>query len=241
MNSRIKLSARTALTGSQKRVVPLVAVIMILFFLFSFCNAVINRFGSGLNSDFLTVFAIISLLLAVTAIAPLRLFLQIRFLLLAKGKINLSKPEIGFSGALKACELSLRLFFIKLFWLLVFEFIPVTVILTLFVFKVESSISLKAAYAVLTGTLILAVTGFAFYAVFVQRYSKSMFFLACYKDFTAADAIRESVRKTKERCAEILAFKLSFLPWFLLCIGIFPALYVIPYYKQSVTCRFLSR
>lgn len=241
MNSRIKLSARAALSGAQKKVVPLVAAMIILTLLFSFCNALINGLVTGLNAGFLTVFSIISLLLAVLAIAPLRLFLQVRFLLLAKGKGNVSKPDIGFSGALKACELSLRLFFIKLFWFSAFEIVPVSAILLFFAYGAENSISLKAACAVLAGAGILFVAGFFFYLIYVQRYSKSLFFLACYKDFTAADAIKESVRKTNDRCAEILVFKLSFLPWFLLCIGILPALYVIPYYKQSVTCRFLSR
>lgn len=241
MNSRIKISARAALTGYQRKIVPLVTAILFLFFLFSFCNAVINELNTGLSRDFLTVFAIASLLLSVIAIAPLRLFLQIRFLLLARGRANASKPDIGFSGALKACELSLRLFFVKLFWFLFFEFVPITAVSVFFVLGAGNEVSLKAAYAVLAGLFILTVTGLVFYSVFVQRYSKSMFFLACYKDFTAADAIRESIRKTKGRCAEILAFKLSFVPWFLLCIGILPALYVIPYYKQSVTCRFLSR
>ena len=66
-------------------------------------------------------------------------------------------------------------------------------------------------------------------------------FLACYKDFTPGDAIRESVRKTKGNVVDIFFFKLGFLPWFLLCPLVFPIFYVVPYYKQSVTCFFLRR
>ena len=49
-----------------------------------------------------------------------------------------------------------------------------------------------------------------------------------------------SVKRCREELTELFLFKLSFLPWLLLCAAILPTLYVIPYYKQSVTCRFLG-
>ena len=61
----------------------------------------------------------------------------------------------------------------------------------------------------------------------------------------AADKLTQKLRATapkrKGKYADILFFKLGFAPWFLLCILVFPAFYVIPYYKQSITCFFLSR
>ncbi len=150
-------------------------------------------------------------------------------------------PAISYSDMLKACELNVKLFLLKFFWLAVFESLPLASTLIFISFGKRNVLSLRAAYAVFTGIICLAVIGIFFYFVAVQRYSKSWFFLAGYGDFTAAEAIKESIRKTQEKHLEIFFFKLSFAPWLLLCIGILPALFVVPYYKQSVTCYFLSR
>ena len=78
MNSRIKLSARAALTGSQIRVVPLVAAIMTLVLFFSFFNAALNRLPLHLKREYLMIFAAVSLVAFVAAVSPLRLLLQMQ-------------------------------------------------------------------------------------------------------------------------------------------------------------------
>lgn len=241
MNSRIKLSAKAAMCGTYVKILPLLGVTMLIFMLFSVINAAFDRYLSAVGNGILASAAIITLPAAVAALSPLCLLMQIKYICFARRTRTCGKPQIGLQGALKACDLCVRLFLIKLFWFAVFEVIPVFSAL-LFAFQIKSvSVSLKAAYAVATGLSLLAAAGFIFWLIFIQRYSKSMFYLACYKDFNAADAINESVRKSKNRMTEIFLFKLSFAPWLLLCIFILPAFYVIPYYKQSVTCLFLSR
>ena len=237
MNSRIKLSARAAMCGSYMSVVPAVAAIIFLLLAFSVCNAALNYFFSD-ETALLAAFAACSLPVSIAAISPLRLRLQMKFLMLARGRARFGKPEITFADTLKACELSVRLFLLRLLWFAVYEAVPAACGAFFIAYTRYNAVSLRAAYAVLTG---LALAGMIFYSVFIQRYSESWFFLACYKDFSAGDAIRESARKTRGRLAEIFFFKLSFVPWFLLCIAILPAFYVIPYYKQSVTCFYLSR
>lgn len=239
MNARIKLSARAALTGSHKRVVPAVAAMIILFFLFSFCNGVVNYFQ--IDSRILLAVSAVSLVLTALIISPLRLWLEKSLLLLASNVKNFRGGGIGFWGAVKSCGLSLCLFGLKLFWLTVFEAIPILSALILVLQLKKEPISLRAACAFAAGIGVLAVIGLGFWFLFIQRYSKAMFYLACYRDFSVTDALNESVKRTKGRLGEILFFKLGFLPWFVLCIGILPALYVIPYYKQSLTCLFLSK
>lgn len=241
MNSRIKLSARNALCGSYSEIVPAVAAIILLRLTFSVVNAVLNRFTADISPLFLCIAALFSLLAAVTAISPLRLNLQIKHLFLAQGISSFRKPQLGFSDTVKACDLCIRLFFIKAFMLAVFEAVPVCIFSVYLYYNKHNPVSLNAACAVLWGTVILAAAGLFFWVLFIQRYSKAFFYLACYKDFSPDDAIRESVRKTQGKSSEIFLFKASFLPWFLLCAGILPALYVLPYYKQSVTCFYLSR
>lgn len=241
MNARIKLSAKAALTGSQLKIIPSVAAVMILLVFFSLCNSALNFLPVSFEDYFLIIFPAMSLLLAIAAISPLRLRLQIKHLLLARGINPSQRIDMGISGMLKACEMCVCLFFIKLFWFAVFEAIPISASAFFVIYNAKKAVSLRAAFIFFSGMLILALAGFGFYLLFTQRYSKSMFYLACYKDFTVSEAISESVKRTKGKLADILFFKIGFAPWFLLCVLIFPAFYVIPYYKQSVTCLFLSR
>lgn len=238
MNARIKLSAKAALTGSQPKIAPTLAIILILAVFFSLCNSAANFIPFSFGRYFSVIFPALTLIVSIAALSPLRLRLQIKHLLLARGIKPSQGINMGFYDAMKACEMSICLFFIKLFWLAVFEAVPVTATV---IFIMRGTVSLRAAFVFFSGMLILALAGFGFYLLFTQRYSKSWFYLACYKDFSVSDAIAESIKRTKGKYADILFFKLGFAPWFLLCILIFPAFYVIPYYKQSITCLFLSR
>ena len=188
----------------------------------------------------LIVFSLLTLFLFVFSVSPIRLLLEIRHLLLAKRIKPMRRINMGASGVLKSCALCAYTFFLKLFWFTVFEFVPFCGMVVFTVYAENRAVSLKAVYAVLAGVAVLAVVGFFFWLVFIQRYSKSMFYLACYKDLTALEAIGESVRKTRGRLGKIFLFKFSFAPWLLLCAAVVPALFVIPYYKQSVTCWFLN-
>lgn len=240
MNARIKLSARAALTGSQLKIAALVTAAMVLIFVFSLCNAAINTFWQTEGKLFPIVFSAASLLIFVAAVSPLRLLLEIKHLLLAKRIKPMRRINMGVSGAVRACVLCVYTFFLKLFWFAVFEFVPLCGVFAFAAYAENRAISLKAAYAVFAGIAVLAIIGLFFWLVFVQRYSKSMFYLACYKDLTAAEVIGESIRKTRGRLGEIFIFKFSFVPWLLLCAAVVPALFVIPYYKQSITCYFLN-
>ena len=101
-------------------------------------------------------------------------------------------------------------------------------------------VSLKASAALLIGSAALTAAGLLFWGIAVQRYARAGFYLAAYGDISPVQAISMSVKRCREELTELFLFKLSFLPWLLLCAAILPALYVIPYYKQSVTCRFLG-
>ncbi len=238
MNSKIKLSARNAISGSYFKVVPYIAAIILIYIVFSACNAAVNRCFPFADKGLLAAVAALTLPVFVAVVAPLRLKLQLKFLLLARGRYSYYKTQTGF---LKACELSIRLFFVRLFWGAVFEGAPFIGSVFFVWYISRNTLSLRAAYSVAAGIFVLAAVGFVFYLVFIQRYSKSWFYLASYGDFSASDAINESVRKTQGKLLETFIFKLGFLPWFLLCVAVIPAFFVVPYYKQSVTCFYLSR
>ncbi len=238
MYSRLKLSARLALSGAYLKVLPLLTLIIFAVFTFSLCNPAANRFVN--IKYFSIVFSVVSLVLFVFITSPVRLRLETKHFMLARGMKN-QKVKTGFSGFIKSLTFYPLLFCLKALWFAVFEAIPVSCAIMLYLYLSEKSLSAKAAATFLICIAVIAVAGLGFYFVIIQRYSKAAFYLVCYEDFSALDAIEESVRKTRGHLCEILFFKLGFLPWFLLCIGIVPMLFVIPYYKQSLALYFINR
>lgn len=235
MYSRFKLSARLALSGSYLKILPVLTFIIFNVFIFSFINPAFDRF---VDIKYISaVFSVVTLILCVFITSPARLHLEAKHYMLARGMKNM-KMKKGFGKSLLFYPI---VFCLKLFWLAVFEAVPVSGAVMLYFYLSEKSLSAKATVTFLICISVLTVAGIGFYSVFIQRYSKSAFYLACYEDFSVFDAIGESVRKTRGSLCEILFFKLGFLPWFLLCIGIVPMLFVIPYYKQSLTLYFLNK
>ena len=165
------------------------------------------------------------------------LYLEIKHLSLAKRCKIIGR--MGLRYAVKSCGMSALLMILRLFWFVVFESVPIVSALSFVSYISARPLSLRAVCVISAGILLLAVMGIFFYFSAVQRYSRAMFYLACYKELSVTDAIKESVRKTMGKQGKTLMFKLSFMPWFLLCVGIAPAFFVIPYYKQSIICRFL--
>lgn len=237
MNARVKLSARQALLGESLTVLPTLALIMILTVIFSVGTAAVGLLpGDATLAQALT--ALLTMPAALLTIAPLRLRLQQKHIILALGSRD--GRELNFIDGLNACVMYLALFALKLLWLLLFEAIPAA-FFTVFALRIaRQPVSLKASAALLIGSAALAAAGLLFWGIAVQRYARAGFYLAAYGDISPVQAISMSVRRCCEEVTELFLFKLSFLPWLLLCAAILPALYVIPYYKQSVTCRFLG-
>lgn len=238
MNSRIKLNARAALNGSYLKVIPALTAIMFLTLVFSVCNAVFNFFFDDANAVLTVLFSALSLAVFIAVISPLRLNLEAKHFMLAVRNVRVKKA--GFREFLRSCVMTALLFIFKAFHLLVYEFIPLAASAIFGFYLSQRAVSVRASAVVFAGISAAFLIGIFFYFLSVQRYSKAMFFLVSYENLSAVDAIKESVRKTRGKCGEILRFKLGFLPWFLLCIAVVPALFVIPYYKQSITCRFLN-
>ncbi len=161
--------------------------------------------------------------------------MQVQMILLLSGT---KKIKIGFAEYLRNIRLSLCLFALKTAELIAFEFIPVTTVLILFLRIRERAVSRIFCIIILSGAAVLAVFGAIFYALSVQKYSKALFLLAAYPALSVRDCIRLSAATGEKRAAEMLRFKLGFLPWWLACAAIFPLLFVVPYYKQSLTCFF---
>ena len=216
------------------KILPDLTVMIFVVFVFSVCNFVLNTVVDNKHFIFIPT---VSLLIFVFVISPLRFRMESKHFMFARGLKNL-KIKTDF---LKSLVFYPAVFCLKTFWFAVFEAVPITGAVALCFYLTQKSMSAKATVVLVICIAILGIIGIGFYSVFVQRYSQAAFYLVCYKDFSVFDAIRESVRKTRNNLADILLFKISFLPWFLLSAAIVPMLFVVPYYKQSLTLYFINK
>ena len=123
LNARIKLSARTVLTGYQGRVVPTVAVMITVFSVFALCGVILNKLN--INNAVLFAISVMILVLSAVSLSALNLSVQKRMLMLASNVRIFKGKGIGVSGVFKSVALNIILFGIKFFWLGVFEILPV--------------------------------------------------------------------------------------------------------------------
>ncbi len=169
----------------------------------------------------------------IKACANHRLQVQM-ILLLANG----GKPHIGFYEYASNVLLTLCLSALRILELIAFEAVPVCIVAAL-LFSIKRS-ALSAAFFIimLGGAAVTAVLGLIFYGFSVQKYAKAPFLFAAYPSLSIRECIRLSAESGEKKAADLLRFKLGFLLWLPACIAIFPLLYVVPYYKQSLTCWF---
>ena len=72
-----------------------------------------------------------------------------------------------------------------------------------------------------------------FACIFALRYSLTDMLICEKYSLSVSEAFRRSVRYTKGHIWEIILFYLSFVPWMISCVFIFPAFYVVPYFSMS--------
>lgn len=231
MNKLIRIRAKEALKSKKRCVSSVVFSFLALAAgVFAVRLAVINGktpyvIASGIGLS--------ALYFIIKSCANYRLQAQM-ILLLANG----GKPRIKLAEYAKNMRLAICLFLLKTAELLAFEAIPVCIVAALF-FSVKTSAQ-SAAFCIimLTCAAVTAISGLIFFSFSVQKYAKAPFLLAAYPSLPVKDCIKLSIEKGEKKAAELLRFKLGFLPWALACVAIFPLLYVVPYYKQSLTCWF---
>jgi len=88
-------------------------------------------------------------------------------------------------------------------------------------------------FTVVAAGAVLTLLGLFFGSAALQRYFLAPFLLARYPALQPREALRKSIVIMDEHCLQALLFKLSFSPWFLLCLLVFPVFYVWPYYQQA--------
>ena len=80
---------------------------------------------------------------------------------------------------------------------------------------------------------VFLITGLLFFLVVTRRYLLAFYLFDESDKATASAVIRESERVMDGQMGRAAAFALSFAPWILSCVFLFPIFYVYPYYQQA--------
>ncbi len=168
-----------------------------------------------------------------------KLYIQVKLIRSAKGLII--KEKLKFLYFCRFCLLRLLLFLHKIKELVIYESLPLALSVLFVSYLYYHPVSLNAFYAVTAGIILLFASGAFFFVLSLQKYARAEFLLAAYPSLSVTDAVKLSRMRPNGEDRKIALFKLSFLPWFIACIFILPLPFVILYYKQSITCYFMSR
>lgn len=241
LNERIKLNARYKLLGGRRTaaLLLLLTVTGTVFFAVTPCTLRLLAF-SFFNGEYgkLTgaVCACALLLFSLLFMSPLSETVCAFFTLRARGE----RGDIfgWFRGRLLFKSIGLRLaaFGIKTGLFCLWMLIPALLGTGLHFLILTSSPDRRLAGAVFAAVIASAAVGFVFFLVSAQSIVCAPYLMAANPELSPAGAINLSRKKTAGSRHRVLAFRLSFLPWFLLCFAGFPAFYVIPYYRQSLAC-----
>ncbi len=133
----------------------------------------------------------------------------------------------------KAFRLYSSLFFIKLLWTILM-LLPGTIVIFSFCYLAyDTGLEFNLFACGIIGGVVLSLLGLIFRFIILQRYFMAQYFFVSDPKIKINQAIRKSCEVMNGKLKKTALFKLSFIPWILLCVGIFPLLYVWPYYRQS--------
>ena len=192
---------------------------------------------SKLLSPAVNAAACILLTIAVSAlIAPLRQGMKRYFLLGALGqKRRAAECTARFRGkrAFSALRLHIALAALNLV-LWIFFLLPSAALAAGGIYMLLSSnVGILTIAAVLTGSILMLISGCIFCSGARQAWSAAEYILAADPDVSIKQALRQSRDIMRGHCRAFARFKAGFALWFLSCVLILPAFFVVPYYGQS--------
>lgn len=136
-------------------------------------------------------------------------------------------------NSLRAFRFKALMFIIKGIWAIVF-FLPAAILVwSIYYLSGTGGLELYLFISLTGGTVLLTISGMIFYFIAMQKYFIAEYLYSSNPRLGAWTAVKQSKNLLDGHIYEIVRFKLSFLPWFLCCIFIIPAVYFIPYYKES--------
>ena len=181
-------------------------------------------------------------LLSYLALVPFNYGRDIWFYENAKKNKQSLKKLFGFYGVKRvsgAVRISVSVQLRKFIATVVF-LIPSLAIGGYLLFALREGVGEMMMLALSVSFFVLFVSGLFFSYVYTQKYFLAQFLFYENQSCRVKDIISLSGKIMEKKCFDTAVFKLSFFPWFLLCLLVFPAVYVYPYYKLSLSYKVLS-
>lgn len=253
VRSKVKTNARRVLGQYYIKALIIVLILVCVLFLFSLlvmiADTTVSFFGypeilGHWNYLFSPVIVVATLLLQILLFSPLLIGTARWFYRLVGNEpgevIDLFDFFAGAKHYFGSVWMEFNLFIRGFFYTFLFTAVP-TVLTGLGVTLFEGALSpdpVPDSVAVviggmlcISGIVLLVVTGI-FSWIFLKRYALARFIYAeggC----SVRQAVKQSVYFMKGHKAEFFLFDLSFLGWFISCILIVPAFFVLPYYLSA--------
>lgn len=202
-------------------------------------SAYLYSISPMLASIITAVGSLLLLVFAVFLVSPLRQAARSFFVACALNRRKNLFKWFSLRLTLKTVRLSAALFLIKTGLLAAWLALPLICSTVLAALLKSSSVDSRIAIAAAVLTAVLFVISLFFYALNVQDYICAHYILVSSPNTSVRRAIFLSRARVRDSRLALLRFRLSFLPWFLLCVAIVPLFYVWPYYKQSLACYIL--
>lgn len=181
--------------------------------------------------------SVVGIVVSVLVVPPVKLGIERWFFLRAKGeqvKVGDVFYYFTLSRFLRSQGAFWYSFLIRsgVFFFFQFPALCIFGVLYTAVLQGESSYTIVISLA-LAGMLIAAL-GLGFYFVYSADWFMYYYIIVSNDTIKLGKAYKFSTTLVKNAIGRLCLFKLSFLPWWLLCVFVFPVFYVWGYYKQSL-------
>ena len=139
----------------------------------------------------------------------------------------------------RAAWLHTRLAVCRIFWTITLTSPGTAILYSAFRWR-NSIADHRISMTVLLIGVICTVFGIVCSLIIHQKYALSSVILAKNPKIGIRKAAAVSQQYMTGHCFKLCLLKVSFLPHFLLCAAVFPVIYVLPYYRQTVTAMLLE-
>ncbi len=248
MNGKIKIFSKANMLDQNMKMslVLIITVLLSVFFNNTFIlGEMLYRLPalSGISVPVLKelVFVVIGLV-SYLALAPFNYGRNIWFYENAKKNKQSLKKLFSFYSVKKsvgAIKISLCVQLRKLLATVLF-LVPSLAVGGYLLFALREGIGEMMMLALSVSFFVLLLTGLFFSFVYSQKYLLTPYLFYENEPCRVKEIISFSEKIMEKKCFDTAMFKLSFFPWFLLYIFVFPAAYVYPYYKLSISYKVLG-
>lgn len=253
----LKLNARRALRGRWGQAAAVALMVLAISFLFNLFEGVLNAtLGIAPFEDVLMtpdnlfddtantsapalLVAFTAAVLSFVILTPLGLGVQRWFYRIGEGVSEEISTAFEFFGSvrlfLRSLGLSCSLWIRSALWSGLF-LLPGLLLIFFSAMLGERSGSNRETFAAAVGILsgcFLAVLGMLFSVIWCARYYLARYYLIEDTRLSVGRAVRRSVLSAKGHQIDIVLFEVSFIGWRLLCLLVFPILFVYPYYQTA--------